>query len=560
MSRKKNAVTGGPGEDRYPTKGKPAAQDPEQDGRMAVRASRNGATAGPDSPFFRQFLNTLDVGVASVTWEGKIEYANARFAEAMGVDSSVRLDGLSLKQIVTAGSWEALETALREAEKEPIEGEMRLETENNRRRVIRLIMSPVAERSRRSISVVATEVTELLEKNEALQEKEASLQSLSARILQLQDEERRRIARDLHDITGQELAAISLSLGQVSRSEEDHPERKQMVTDAIGMVKKVEEEIRTLSYVLHPPLLDELGLGSALNWYVEGFQKRSGIEVKVDVPAKVARLSGDKETALFRVVQEALTNVLRHSGSARAWILVSEKDNGLLITVRDEGRGMAIPKPGAPEKHPKLGVGILGMRERLRQLGGGMEIESGKWGTKVMAYVPVHQGEKAEAEGVVNSAREPAQTRRVPTRADVGPRRRILIADDHEVTREGIKTLLKEQPDMEICGEAQDGLEAIDKTRQLRPDLLVLDLSMPGAGGLTVARRVRQMEPETKILVFTTHSYPGLEKMVRGAGCQGYVQKANASQELVKAARTVLNGAEFYSSPGSERQAAVGSI
>ena len=558
MSRKKNAAEGAPGQNPSP----PGERG--QENHKLNRVLRNSSEAragllGPDSPFFQKFLNTLDVGVASVTAEGRIEYANPRFGEAMGIDQSAQLEGSWLKHIVTAGSWEALETALREATKKPIEGEMKVETENGRPRVIRLTMSPVANHGGPSISVVATEVTELLAKNEALQEKEASLQSLSARILQLQDEERRRIARDLHDITGQELAAISLSLGQVSRSEEEHPERKQMVADAIGMVRKVEDEIRTLSYLLHPPLLDELGLGSALNWYVEGFQKRSGIEVKVEVPGKVPRLTAEKETALFRVVQEALTNILRHSGSQRAWITVTEKNNGLLISVRDEGKGMAVPTKAAAGR-TKLGVGILGMRERLRQLGGGMEIESGNWGTTVMAFVPMRKGEREEAQGPAEAMKAPRGVRREAEALHEGTPKRILIADDHEVTREGIKTLLKEEPDMEICGEAQDGLEAIDKTRQLRPDLLVLDLSMPGAGGLTVARRVRQIEPDTKILVFTTHSYPGLEKMVKGAGCQGYVQKANASQELVKAARTVLNGAEFYSSPGTERQAAVGSI
>lgn len=509
-----------------------------------------------DLAFFQHFLNTLDVGVARVTPQGKIEYANPRFADALGLPPT-RLEGSSLQHIVTAGSWEPLKTALREATKRQVEGEIRVETQKGKPRVIQLTMSPVPDRGSRAISVMATEATELRDKTNELQQKEASLQTLSARILQLQDEERRRIARDLHDITGQELAAIALSLGQVARAEEKYPERKQLVADAIGMVKKVEEEIRTLSYVLHPPLLDELGLGSALSWYAEGFQKRTGIRVQLDVPQNVHRLPPEKETVLFRVAQEALTNVMRHSGSQKAWIAVKERDSKLCLTVRDEGKGMVMPQPGATERKTKLGVGILGMRERLRQLGGELEMESGPLGTKVLAYVPILRNQEAELEPLAGAEIGEPHAENAP--AEAATKHCILIADDHEVTRQGIKTLLAEQPDLEVCGEAADGLEAIDKTRDLNPDLLILDLSMPGAGGLTVARRVRQIALGTKILVFTTHSYPGLENMVKAAGCQGYVQKANASQELVAAARAVLAGQEFYS-PTKEAQPTVGSL
>ncbi|HZS70672.1 MAG TPA: response regulator [Candidatus Acidoferrum sp.] len=514
------------------------------------------ATAEPWPGFFRQLMNTLEVGVAGVTPAGTIQYANRRFADVLGL-GPVQLEGASLQSIVTAGSWKALETALREATERQVEGEVRVESEAGKPRVIQFTMSPVLDRGR-AISVMATEVTELRDKTNALQQKEASLQTLSARILQLQDEERRRIARDLHDITGQELAAIALSLGQLARAqEEDHPERKQLVADAVGMVKKVEEEIRTLSYVLHPPLLDELGLSSALSWYTEGFQKRTGIEVRLKIPQGLRRLPPDEETALFRVVQEALTNVMRHSGAKKVWIEVTEGPSALHIAVRDEGKGIAPSKPGSPERKARLGVGILGMRERLRQLGGGLEIQSGPWGTEVLAYVPIVRSARIETEALPGA--EPGGPSAAHVPGETSAKHCILIADDHEVTRQGIKTLLAEQPDLEVCGEAADGLEAIDKTRDLNPDLLILDLSMPGAGGLTVARRVRQIDPDTKILVFTTHSYPGLENMVKAAGCQGYVQKANASQELVAAARAILAGQEFYS-PAKEAQSAVGSL
>jgi PAS domain S-box-containing protein len=229
---------------------------------------------------------------------------------------------------------------------------------------------------------------------------EQELRVLSGRLLNLQDEERRRFARDLHDSVGQLLAgaAMNLSLVQQKLSQLD-PEVLKLLAEGNGLLDDALREIRTLSYLLHPPLLDEVGLISALRWYVTGFAERSQIKVELEVPEDLGRFRRELELALFRIVQESLTNVHRHSGSPRAKIIISRLPSQLRLKVEDEGRGMTIA-PTAHEKNTP-GVGISGMRERVRQLGGQIQIRSGSWGTAVEVLFPLEAPASSLGAGTV---------------------------------------------------------------------------------------------------------------------------------------------------------------
>lgn len=219
-----------------------------------------------------------------------------------------------------------------------------------------------------------------------------NLGELSARLLRLQDEERRRIARELHDSVGQTLAALSMNLAAVGADIERIAKTANTIADSTALVNDMSSDIRTISYLLHPPLLDEAGLSSALTWYVKGFAERSKIEVDLQIPEDFGRLSRDLETAIFRVVQECLTNIHRHSGSAVAKILIEHTDGNVRVQVEDKGKGIPVQKRAEINSSATgiPGVGIRGMRERLRQLGGTLEIYSkgeGK-GTVVTALLP----------------------------------------------------------------------------------------------------------------------------------------------------------------------------
>jgi PAS domain S-box-containing protein len=217
---------------------------------------------------------------------------------------------------------------------------------------------------------------------------ERHLRQLSARLLRLQEEERRRIARELHDTTAQNLAALRIALARVKEAGGSlHPAAKEALATSLELADECSLQIRTASYLLHPPLLDELGLASAVRVYAEGYTQRTGVQVEVAIPSDFGRLPTDVETTLFRIVQEALANVHRHSGSRIAELRVTRTPAEVVLQVQDHGRGLP---PNLLEKDATgLGVGVAGMRERARQLGGALEIRSSARGTTVEITLPI---------------------------------------------------------------------------------------------------------------------------------------------------------------------------
>lgn len=231
-----------------------------------------------------------------------------------------------------------------------------------------------------------------------------NLRELSARLMQLQDDERRRIARELHDSVGQTLAALGMNLSLVRNDVERMAAVISALNDSENLVREMSSEVRTISHLLHPPLLDEAGLCSALRWYVDGFAQRSGIEVDLDLPDAYRRLPGEMETAIFRVVQESLTNIHRHSGSPVAKIQLRVAGDQVTVAIGDKGKGIPPEKLQEMSSSGTPGVGIRGMRERLRQLGGTLDIKSSRSGTVVTVRLPVEGRASQEGLSVVDPA------------------------------------------------------------------------------------------------------------------------------------------------------------
>lgn len=220
-----------------------------------------------------------------------------------------------------------------------------------------------------------------------IEEQAESLRKLSAHLVELQDVERRRVARELHDTTAQHLAALGMNLSVIEKlAGETSPKVARLLVDSQTLVERATQEIRTTTYLLHPPLLEAAGLSGAIQDYAGGFSRRSGLKIEVRVPADFERLPRDAELALFRVVQEGLANVRRHSGSPTATIHLEKCPGGVMLEVRDAGRGIPPAKLARlRDRTGELGVGIAGMHERLHQLGGSLEIDSDVGGTVVRA-------------------------------------------------------------------------------------------------------------------------------------------------------------------------------
>ena len=239
---------------------------------------------------------------------------------------------------------------------------------------------------------VVTQMGIVVQDITGLKRAEAAVRRLSGRLLQIRDDERRRLARDLHDSLGQTLTAVKMNLSYLGRDTSKLDERGcNAVAESKELVENSLKEVRTLSHLLHPPMLDDVGLVAALRWFANGFSQRSSIQVELNVPADLPRLSTELETAVFRVVQESLTNVHRHSGSATANVRLETQADLLHLYVIDQGRGIPLDKLSFRQETATLGVGLLGMRERLRQLRGQLEIDSNSHGTSVHAVIPIRE-------------------------------------------------------------------------------------------------------------------------------------------------------------------------
>ncbi len=330
-------------------------------------------------------------GICRVTLEGVILDCNPAMARMLGYDSPeevMRLNAADfhfdaaerenmLSQLQSRGSLADYEVRFRRKDGRPME--VLLNTI--------LVDLPGAE-----AAFLEHVVLDISERKQA----ERSLQEFSARLVQLQDEERQRIARELHDSTGSSLTGLLANLAVVHKAAGSlKPPARKALAESIEFAKQCSNEVRTLSYLLHPPLLDELGLRPAIRWLVEGFVKRSGIQVDLDAPNDLGRMPAEVETAIYRLVQESLTNIHLHSGSPTAAIKITRDKNHVEMEVQDQGKGM--PQSSWNDRQterPGAGVGITGMRERVRKLGGQLVVKSGPRGTTIKATLPL-SGAKA---------------------------------------------------------------------------------------------------------------------------------------------------------------------
>ena len=237
----------------------------------------------------------------------------------------------------------------------------------------------------------AADITPQVQAQQKLQASEMQLRTLSNRLMRLQDDERRKIARELHDSTAQSLSALEMNMSLLEPlAGEEYLQR--IVAETRQIARDCCMELRTISYLLHPPLLDEVGLPFALEWFAEGFMKRTQLQIFLELMPTFPRLPAEAETALFRVVQEATSNIHRHSGASKAWITLEQDPQGVRLEIRDNGTGF--PSGNDSPAEPGAGVGLAGMRERLAQLGGELKIRSSPYGVSLTATIPFHATEK----------------------------------------------------------------------------------------------------------------------------------------------------------------------
>jgi PAS domain S-box-containing protein len=249
---------------------------------------------------------------------------------------------------------------------------------------------------------VRARTQELEQRNAEVLQQAEQLRELSNRLLKTQDDERRRIARELHDSAGQLITVLGMNLAGIAQRVGQNPSLSETVEDTQNLVQQLSREIRTTSYLLHPPLLDESGLSQAIHWYMQGLKERSDLEIELNIPENFGRLPADLELTIFRIVQEGLTNIHRHSGSKTATISLSRNGDSVLLKIEDHGKGIS-PEKLTAIRAQRTGVGITGMRERVRHLKGVMDIQSNGTGATISVTFPVPTTSTSGSDGIVQS-------------------------------------------------------------------------------------------------------------------------------------------------------------
>jgi PAS domain S-box-containing protein len=330
---------------------------------------------------YSTLVQRMQQGAAMLDASGQIVYCNPSLAALLGA-SVESLIGTRLQDRVHSDDAALFQQLLEPVQAHTSEGEVRLRKLDDSFLAGRVSLTILS----RDGSVTGVLVTDLATEKENAE--------LASRIQRLQDEERRSIARELHDSVGQLLAAVTMNLASArSEASKSSDSLAAMLDDSSVMVAQVSKEIRTISHLLHPPLLDVAGLCSAIRWYVDGFSDRSRIKVDLNLVSDLGRLSTDTEIAVFRVVQECLTNVYRHSGSDSCAVKLERQQDVLRLEVRDSGRGM----PKSSNGIRPSGFGLRGMEERLRQLGGSLKIDSSDSGTTIVASLPISEAGAQDA-------------------------------------------------------------------------------------------------------------------------------------------------------------------
>ena len=347
------------------------------------------------------------------------------------------------------------------------------------------------------------------------------LADLLHQVVEAQETERQRIARELHDATGQALTAIALGLRgmelQLERGTDTAVltaqvrEIKSFSTNALGELRQIISDLR-------PPILDDMGLVAALKWYVHGFEGRRGIAGTFILEGEPLRLPSEFETVLFRIAQEALTNVAKHAGASAVTVMLRFAPGTSACWSRTTGEA------STPTLVDLGGWGLLGMQERASLLGGQCLIDSKPGeGTRVWTTVSLPENRWRQTMTPV----------------------KLLLVDDHEIVRAGLRMLFSAEPDVQIVGEAASGREAIEQVAKLAPDVVLMDVAMPDMNGIEATRRIKEAFPQVVVLALTMHEDEEYFFEMLSAGASGYVPKRAAPDDLLSAIRVVNQGEVF---------------
>lgn len=406
---------------------------------------------------------------------------------------------------------------------------------------LRVIGAMVDMTERKAVLQQLQELNETLEERVAertalAEQRTAQLRALAAQITQTEQRERRRLAVMLHDHIQQLLVAAKMKAGTIQAAGDELI--RQPLTELNEYLQQAIDASRTLAVDLSPPVLHDAGLVAALHWLSRRMRTQYGLTVETAVETEAAPTDEDLKAFLLQAIRELLFNIVKHAGVMYARVTLKQHGDDLRIVVEDRGRGFdpALLDQRLAESE---GFGLLSIRERLDVLGGRLEIGTlPGHGTRVSLQVPLH----LPSEQQTVAAKVPVESEAEPPPATEPPERtpdtiRVLLVDDHRIVRAGLAGLLRHQPGIEIVGEASDGEEAVQRTRELQPDVVVMDVTMPKLNGIEATKQIKQQMPQVTVIGLSLHESENMATAMREAGASDYLTKGGPAEDLINAIR-----------------------
>lgn len=374
---------------------------------------------------------------------------------------------------------------------------------------------------------------------QTLDNRATQLQKLSLELVETEERERQRLAQFLHEDLQQAIAGAKLHVTMLPNR--PHQQLEAAVTTILALLDDILEKSRNLSHELSPPVLQQHGLPASLQWLVQRMERLHALHVDADLDMAADPEDERVSTFLFRSVQEMLFNVVKHSGVKTAKLQLTLEGRSVTVRVIDQGRGIDPDTLSGPA----MGLGLVNIRERAKLLGGQMEVAcTGDSGTTITLEVPlvlaVPPALGPKQRGATTAVRA-AETSNGPSNG-AGPRLRIVLVDDHNVIRSGLRSLLEMEKDMEVVGEAGDGLEAIDLADRLLPDLMLMDVSMPRMDGFDATRCIKARHPSIRIIGLSMFDDEQTSQKMLSAGAHAYLPKSGAPVKLLAAMRESCRG------------------